>query len=393
MFSRVASRLHAETNPLYRLRDQLREQGTPVLDLISGNVNELGIIYPQEILQEALLRATQRTAVYRPDSFGQRAARDTISGYYRDRRIALPPESILLTPGTSIAYWYCFKLLMDEGDEVLCPRPSYPLFDYIGALSGVRLIPYPLDEANGWEVDLHRLEASISTRTRALVLISPHNPTGHVSSSVEIEAVADIVRRHGLAIISDEVFSEFLLDGKTLPRPAEYNVPLVLTLNGLSKMFALPGMKLGWMAVSGDRHRVREALRALELISDTFLPVNEVVQAAVPDLFRGAGGFLSSYQRDIRVRWNCTHDLLVGSRELSFVAPQGGFYLTLRLEQHDEEQAAKAVLQDGGLLVHPGFFYDMAPQHLVLSFVHPPEVLRDTLPRLLEILASCRRSR
>ena len=392
MFSRVASRLHAETNPLYTLRDQLQRQGTPVLDLISGNVNELGIIFPQDVLQEALLRAAPRAAIYCPDSFGQRAAREAISDYYLSQGVAFPAENILLTPGTSVAYWYCFKLLMDEGDEVLCPHPSYPLFDYIGALSGIRLIPYPLDEANGWEIDIRRLEASISTRTRALVLISPHNPTGHVSSSAEIEALTDIALRHDLAIISDEVFSEFLLEGDILPRPARGGAPLVLTLNGFSKMFALPGIKLGWMAVSGEECRVTEALRALEMISDTFLPVNEIVQAAVPDIFRSASGFLSSYVRRIRERWACARGLLANSPGLSFVDPEGGFYLTLKLSDLEEEQAAKAVLREGGLLTHPGFFYDMAPHHLVLSFVQPPEVLKAVLPRLLESLESCSRS-
>ncbi len=388
MFSQVAGRLHTETNALYSLRDSLRAKGTAILDLVSGNVNDQGLVYPPDLLADIMRRASLGCGIYRPDSFGQETARQAISTYYVSRNVPIPADCLVLTPGTSIAYWYCFKLLADEGDEVLCPSPTYPLFDYIAALSGVRLISYRLGEEREWCIDLEGLEANISTRTRAIVLISPHNPTGHVSSREEIDAVSDIAMRHDLAIISDEVFSEFLMDGGILPRPAATKAPLVITLNGFSKMFALPGIKLGWMAVTGQRDKARRALRALELISDTFLPVNEMAQAAAPEIFREGQDFLASYAREIRERWTCADSVLQGSTKCSCVKPAGGFYVTLSLRGLDEEKAAEALLRDGGLLVHPGFFYDMAPAHLVLSFVQKPDVLHDVLPRMLRILES-----
>jgi alanine-synthesizing transaminase len=386
MFSSVASRLHGEKNPLYQLRDQLQSQGVVPTDLISGNVHEHGIQFPQPVLEMILTRAARRCTVYRPDSFGQRDARLAISAYYASQSVSVPPEHLLLTPGTSIAYWYCFKLLANEGEEILCPSPSYPLFDYIAALSGVRMIPYRLDERQGWAIDIDYLESMMSTRTRALVLISPHNPTGHVSSRDEIAALADIARRHELAIISDEVFSEFLISAERLPRPATSEAPLILTLNGFSKMFALPGIKLGWMAVSGDPERVTEALRALELISDTFLPVNEIIQAAVPDIFREGAEFLANYAGQVRERWRITESYLRQCARAGFVPPAGGFYVTLRLEGFEEEAAALAALRNERLLLHPGYYYDMKPHHLVLSFIQHPEVSRDALPRLVHAL-------
>jgi alanine-synthesizing transaminase len=385
MFSKTAATLHGDTNPLYRLRDDITRAGHRILDLSSGNVTENGILFPQDLLEEILAEASRESRIYRPDSFGRKSAREAVSSYYLGQNILMPPEQILLTPGTSLAYWYCFKLLADEGDEILCPRPSYPLFDYIAALGGVKLIPYRLLEERNWAIDLENLENNISTRTRALVLISPHNPTGHIATSDEIAALAELALRHDLAIISDEVFSEFLLARKDLPRPAGSRAPLVLTLNGFSKMLALPGIKFGWMGVTGDAGKVRSALRALELISDTFLPVTEIVQAAAPQLLQRGGGFLDTYAKEIRQRWEIAREFLEPAARWSCTAPDGGFYVTLQL-QRDEEATAEAILLRTHTLVHPGYFYDIEPHHLVFSFVSEPESMRRALPRLLQQL-------
>ncbi len=386
MFSKVATRLHGDTNPLYKLRDEIAGTGQPFLDLTSGNVNEHGILFPQPVLEHILTEASRGSRIYRPDSFGQKPARDAVSRYYLAQGMLIPAEQILLTPGTSLSYWYCFKLLADDGDEVLCPRPSYPLFDYIAALSGVEMIPYRLDESTRWRVDLENLENSISTRTRAIVVISPHNPTGHVAAGDELESLAELAERHDLAIIADEVFSEFLIDRSApLPRPAATRAPLVLTLNGFSKMFALPGIKFGWMAVSGESTRVRRALRALELISDTFLPVNEIVQAAAPDIFLEGREFLAWYADEIRRRWEIARGFLEHASRCSLVAPEGGFYVTLKLESNEEATAA-SILRENRALAHPGYFYDIEPHHLVFSFVLEPDVMRSVLPALLRNL-------
>ncbi len=383
MFSRIAAKLHGESNALYKLRDELRGKGCVIRDLISGNIGEQGFAFPQDRLEEILVRASRRCAIYRPDSFGQRAAREAVSAFYRAAGCAIDADHVVITPGSSMSYWYCFKLLADEGDEILCPCPSYPLFDYIALLSGVRLIPYRLDESRLWAIDVDHLEACVSTRTRALVLISPHNPTGRVASSSEIAALADIAHRHDLPIISDEVFSEFLLRQGQLPRPARTGAPLVFTLNGFSKMFALPGLKFGWMAVSGEAEKVRQALRALELIADTFLPVNETIQAAAPDIFEYGGSVAGDFARRIRECWKLTEDILANGGSFAYVPPDGGFYVTLRLRNLDEERLTESILRENSLLVHPGYFYDMEPHHLVLSFVQAPEVIRDEFPKLI----------
>jgi alanine-synthesizing transaminase len=369
-FSDLASHLGGPKNPLYVLHDRLKAEGRNVVDLVRGNVNELGIVYPPDVLKDILNAATEAARVYRPDSLGQRVAREAIAQYYGSLKI--PADHIVVTPGTSVSYWYCFKLLAEPGNEILCPQPSYPLFDYIAQLCGVELKHYRLSEENDWAIDFEHLESQISSGTRAIVLISPHNPTGMVADSTQLNQLAEIAGRHSLPIISDEVFSEFLFGLDEFPRAARTNAPLVFTLNGFSKLFALPGMKIGWMAVTGAQDLVRKALSALELISDTFLPVNEIAQFAVLEIFRHGQDFLKQY-----VHWieRCRNQAVEGLKNVSFVQPRGGFYITVPTAI-DEERAAATLLQKEGILVHPGYFYDIAPNHLVMTFIDDPAALR-----------------
>jgi hypothetical protein len=188
----------------------------------------------------------------------------------------------------------------------------------------------------------------------------------------QLDELAAIAARYEVPIIADEVFSEFLFGHDALPRPAFTGAPLVFTLNGFSKMFGLPGMKIGWIGVSGDAHLVDRTMAALELISDTFLPVNEITQFAVPRIFSEGLSFLTRYKQWITECRNIAVDCLAGCR---FASPEGGFYVTLQVP-HDEEQLAIRLLNEQHILVHPGYFYDIAPDHLVMTFVHEHEALR-----------------
>jgi aspartate/methionine/tyrosine aminotransferase len=389
-FSRLAATFQTHTNPLYRERDAMLARGEPVVDLISGNVTGQGLAYPQAVLESILADAARRARVYRPHPLGQPAAREAISGYYRSRGVEIPADQILLTPGTSLAYWYTFLVLCNPGDEILTPRPSYPLFDEIARIAGVRMASYRLDESRGWAIDLADLETHITPRTRAIVLISPHNPTGAVASTAELDALAEIASRHALPIIADEVFSEFLFGLDRLPRPAATRAPLVITLNGFSKLFALPGIKLGWMALSGNDEFVRPVLTALEALSDAFLPVNEIVQAAVPQIFEQGEEFLARYRREIAGRTEATLAALARISSLTLVPPRGGFYAAVRVTapRHDDEELALHLLRSAGCLVHPGFFYDLDPAHLVLSTVLDPAVAEPAIARIAAALAS-----
>ena len=384
-FSSIVDAFPETLNLLYRTREAMVQQGEHITDLISGNVSHCGIVFPEDLLRDALQTALPAARLYRPDSLGQRVARQAISDYYREMGVVLPPEQILLTPGTSISYLYCFMLMAEAGDEILCPRPSYPLFEAIARLCKVKLTFYQLQESRNWDIDPDYLETQVTTRTRAIVLISPHNPTGAVVARDRLRSLAEIAVRHRLPVIADEVFSEFLFEFEELPRPALTEAPLVVSLNGVSKMLALPGMKLGWMGVSGDPALVQKSMRALEMISDTFLPVNELVQFAVPALMRTGGPFMAHYRSRVANCRELVVRMLSKASNLSLVPPTGGFYIPARWTgpERDEEQLLISLLKECKILAHPGYFYDMAGTHIVMTFVEDPEVLAKALKGLL----------
>ena len=294
----------------------------------------------------------------------------------------------MLTPGTSISYWYIFQLLANPGDEVLCPSPSYPLFDSIARFCGIRLISYALNPEKQHAINMDELRSHINPKTKALALISPHHPTGSVIHSEELKEIGKIARRCHLPILSDEVFSEFLFDLNTLPRTASTQAPLVFTLNGFSKMFGLPGMKIGWIAVSGSKKYVTQAIASLEMMSDTFLPVGEIQQFSVPKIFQNGKFFLKEYVKIIRNRKEIALKFFLHSHNLRPIPPKGGFHLTLQIKRinpwKEEEEIVLDLLKKKKILVHPGYFYDFKKPHLVLSFVSKPAKLRKGLKAIAD---------
>jgi alanine-synthesizing transaminase len=381
-FSKLGSHFAAPPNALYAERDRLQREGLPIVDLVSGQVQRHGLVFPQEILRDALVKGVERARIYEPHPLGQLAAREVISSFYQAERLTISPENILITPGTSLAYAYALRALADEGDEILCPQPSYPLFESIAAFTGVRLTGYPLRRtAQRWALDASAIEECITPKTRAIILISPHNPTGHVASESEIKALVALAARRSLPVIADEVFSPFIFSGTRLYRPASHGEALVLTLNGFSKLFALPGLKFGWMAATGPAPQVRRLMQTLEHLSDTFLPVSEAVQFAAPFIFSEGGPFLRGYQDAMAQRMEIVDHYFGVLKRWRYAKPEGGFYVSLELPEGIEEEAyCLQLLQKHRLLLHPGFFYDFETPHIVLSFASAPEELNRCLP-------------
>jgi aspartate/methionine/tyrosine aminotransferase len=254
--------------------DEKRSAGSTILDLTESNPTAAGFVYPADAILSAL--ADPRSLRYEPSAAGMPSARAAVSEYY-SRQVDGPvsPDRILLTASTSEAYAFVFKLLADPGDEVLAPSPSYPLFDYLAALECVRVVQYPLEYQGAWKIDFDALTRSITSRSRAIVLVNPNNPTGSFLKQSELAPLLTLCRERNLALISDEVFADYAFDRQAPLVRSLTGIDEVLTfcLSGLSKVAGLPQLKLGWIVVGGPPDRRAQAFERLELIADTYLSV------------------------------------------------------------------------------------------------------------------------
>ncbi len=382
MFS---ARFHWDPRPnrLTRALAAQRAAGARILDLTESNPTHAGLRYPGEIV-----RAFDEAAMlaYEPAPAGAPAARQAVSGYYAARGHTVPMERILLTASTSEAYAYLFKLLTNPGDEVLVPRPSYPLFEFLADMESVAVRPYPLAYHGGWSIDLDAVERALTARTRAIVLVNPNNPTGSYVKRGELSALTALSVRRGVALISDEVFADYALaeDADRAATLAGVEECLAFTMSGLSKVAGLPQMKLGWMVVSGPPALRAEAWEKLEWIADTYLSVGTPVQCAAARLLEAG----DSVQRQIRERTveNLTfaRGALAGSPG-NILAVEGGWYITLQVPRmRCEEEWTLVLLERSGVLVQPGFFYDFETEaYLVVSLLTAPDIFREGLLRLV----------
>jgi len=368
-----------------------RRSGRELFDLTESNPTRCGLRYPGlEILKSLVEPAALQ---YRPDPRGLRSAREAVARYYAERgaaSTALDPDRILLTTSTSEAYSFLFRLLCDAGDEVLAPAPSYPLFDYLADLSDVTLKPYELVYDHGWQIDMHSLEQAVSQRTRAVLLVHPNNPTGSFVSEAERAALNTLCAQRGLALVADEVFLDYAHAGAPPSSFAENQAALTFTLSGLSKIAALPQMKVAWIVVSGPDEACAAALQRLEVIADTFLSLNAPLQHALPKLLT-LGGQMTE-QLLARVRQNLAElDAQLGRQSLaSRLTLEGGWYAVLRVPARgSDEDLAVATLQRADVLVHPGHFYDFHQDgYLVLSLIQRSEVFAEGVRRLLKTIST-----
>jgi hypothetical protein len=298
------------------------------------------------------------------------------------------PSRILLTASTSEAYAYLIKLLTEPGDEVLVPRPSYPLFEFLATLENIRISQYPLIYHDGWSIDTGALERAITERTRAIVVVNPNNPTGSFVKRQELDRLVELCHEHSLAIISDEVFSDyaFAADPERVARLTGVDEVLTFSLSWLSKVAGLPQMKLSWIVTGGPVSERTAAMERLELIADTYLSVATPVQHALPRLLEAG----EDIRAQIRRRTRNNLDMLLASTANSAnrtLQVEGGWYATLQVPRiRSEEEWALDLLSRCDVLIQPGYFYDFDQDGLlVLSLLTPEETFSEGLRRLNEI--------
>ena len=384
---RFASRTswNLELNPLAQALEARRKSGREILDLTESNPTRCGFQYDGDSPLRAL--TDPRAMFYEPHPRGLLPAREAVARYYAEQRAAVRPEHIVLTSGSSEAYSFLFRLLAEPGDNVLVPRPGYPLLEFLSRLNDVELSSYRLMYHGNWEIDFDSLEAAADERTRAVIVVNPNNPTGSIIRPSERQTIEDFCRRRGLALISDEVFLDY-----TFPEAAGAagtfagtSGCLAFALNGLSKTAALPQMKLGWIAAAGPAGLAEEALDRLEVIADTYLSVATPAQWALPELLAARRRIQRQILDRITGNLHCLDQLLSRQSLCARSNIEAGWSAILRAPGtlSDEERALELLDKDG-VLVHPGHFFDFGGEgYLVVSLLPPPAVFREGISRML----------
>jgi aspartate/methionine/tyrosine aminotransferase len=388
--------------------EEVRASGARIFDLTLANPTRAGLEYDSAAILGAL--ASPRALDYDPQAKGLLAAREAVARYYRDLRgegdvassvsttrsggiangVDVDPERVVLTTSTSEGYSYVFRLLCNAGDELLVPKPSYPLFEFLADLQDVKLVPYPLIYDHGWQMDFPSLENAVTERTRGVVVVHPNNPTGSYVSAAELKLLNAFCRVHGLALIVDEVFLDYRLGDEPRTSFTENRDVLTFTLSGVSKISALPQMKVAWVVTSGPDSEVAAAMGRLELIADTYLSMNAPIQWAVPVLLEQR----KDIQRQLldRVRANLAEldRQLATQKACERLNVEGGWYAALRVPvTRSDEELAIELVREKRVLVHPGHFYDFPSDgYLVLSLIAVEEEFGEGIGRVLEYLKS-----
>jgi alanine-synthesizing transaminase len=368
--------------------------GKPVLDLTASNPTTCGFQYDEVAILSAL--CAKDAMQYEPEPKGLASARAAVLEYYRQKNLPalLDAERLVLTTGTSEAYSFLFRLLCEPGDEIAIAQPSYPLLEFLATIQDVQLRPFPLIYDHGWQIDFHALDQAIGPRTRAILVVHPNNPTGNFIGADEGEQLQSICADRSLALVVDEVFLDYeILAGRSHRQRHGSFVSstraLTFVLSGLSKISALPQMKVGWIAASGPVELVRDAMSRLEIIADTYLSLSAPMQHALPVLL----GEREKMHRQLlrRIETNLAQlDATVGPHgSVSRLEIEGGWYAVLRVPavQSDEELSIR-LLQEQSVLVQPGHFYEFADEgYLIVSLLTQTQPFAEGVRRLLACVA------
>ena len=368
--------------------EEARLAGKKILDLSASNPTRVGLRYDEPSILGAL--ASPESIDYDPQSKGLRAAREAVANYYRDDHgvSGIDPERLVLTSSTSEGYSFVFGLLCNPGDELLVPKPSYPLFDFLADLEDVKLVPYPLIYDHGWQMDFLSLERAATHRTRGIVIVHPNNPTGSYVQAHELELLNAFCRERGLALVVDEVFLDYAHDGNKRSTFAANKDVLTFTLSGLSKISALPQMKVAWVATSGPEAEVDAAMSRIEVIADTYLSMNAPMQWAMPILLQQRQSIQEQLLDRVLANLAELDRHIAKQKTCQRLQVEGGWYAVLRVPvTRSDEDWAIELLKEKSVLVHPGHFYDFPGDgHLVLSLITPRAEFAEGIQRVVEEL-------
>lgn len=405
-------------NAIEKTRLALIRTGQNIVNLSSGNMNEFGIYCDKKIIQQGVQQFLQEPC-YKPDPKGNLKARQALEKYYQKKGLNLTAEDFLLTSGSSESYFHLFTLLAGNSGTILFPRPSYPLFEEIARMAKIQLAFYDVMETKGWQINLKDIQRKMTKKVKAIVIVSPGNPTGAVQTKETLQHLIHSALQYNIPLISDEVFSEYIFTKIPFPRLACLNQRLLIfTINGISKTYALPGLKLSWIAVTGSTSLRRKMyLEELERSTDVFLSTNHYAQTLLPFLLEHGDDFIQSFHEYLEKNRNAAFNILKKCEYLSFHETEGGFYIfvrinipvnrlqQIRMQQkkqsgaaigkssaqylYGDEQFVIGLMKKMGIFVHPGYFYDYEKGlYILISLLPPLHILEKSLKKILEYIYS-----
>jgi aspartate/methionine/tyrosine aminotransferase len=361
--------------------------GDVAYDLTLSNPTACGLTYPPDLLAGF---GGPAAFVYRPEPRGPRSARQAVAGEYHRWAVEVDADQVVLTTSTSEAYSFLFKLLCDPGDAVLVPTPSYPLFDHLARLDAVETLTYDLDSDAGWRFDFSHLD-NAPERVRAVVVVHPNNPTGSFVHPADADRLVSLCRDRGWALIADEVFLSYPLDGGPGDDRSFAAVEdcLCFTLGGLSKSVGLPHLKLAWIVAGGPEDDVRASLEGLDVVADAYLSVSTPIATAAPDLLAAGTQIRSQISKRCRANLETLRELSQNEASVSVLPVGGGWSATVRLPViSEEEEFFVRLLTECGVAIHPGYFYDFpASGYAVISLLPPEAAFGEGVRRFVDFIS------
>ncbi len=393
MFSHRTSWNLAQNRYTAALEDH-RSAGRELLDLTASNPTRIGLTYREDALLHSLI--DRRALTYQPSAQGLLSAREAVAAYHSEKGSCLSAEHLILTTSTSEAYSFVFRLLCNPGDAILVPAPSYPLFDFLADLNDVKLATYELVYDQGWQIDFESLRTAMKpartagARCRAVLVVHPNNPTGSYVKHNEVTELDQICSANQMAVIADEVFLDYSLGSEIPLSISAHTSTLTFTLSGLSKISALPQMKIAWIATTGPEVLKTEALARLSVIADTYLSTNAPVQLAIPALLEERRNVQPQILHRVRANLAALDSKLAAQTLCGRLTVEGGWYAVLCVPVlGSDDELAIALLRNTGVLLHPGHFYDFPGEgYLVASLITPLHEFAEGISRVLQFIAS-----
>jgi alanine-synthesizing transaminase len=375
---RTAQRVDRFTYAIRNIVAEARKveaSGRRVQYLNIGDPNQFGFLTPPHLI-EAVARAMRDGHNGYTPSPGIPEAREAVAADFTTRGVETSPDRVLITSGTSEGIELSLTAIVDEGEEVLVPSPTYPLYTAVLAKIGATPVYYRTDHTNQWLPDLDHLRRAITPKTRALVVIDPNNPTGAIYPDDMRRALIGIAEHHGLVILADEVYGDLAYDGSVPPMAILNQEAAIISYSSLSKAYLAPGWRAGWMAV-GRSPRLDPALAAIKKLADGRLCSPGPMQYAVTAALTGDRSHQAGFRQALRERAALTTGRLNRIPGMSCVAPKGAFYampkMTLPPGKTDRDYVL-GLLRDTGILVvyGSGFGTDPADGFFRVVFLAPP---------------------